>query len=70
MSRELRKMGYRKRHITVPSRNSKKFPARLKDIARQKGIDADKIEIWFADEALIGQKNKITRRWAKRGWRM
>ena len=25
------------------------------------------IEIWFADEARIGQKNKITRRWAKRG---
>jgi hypothetical protein len=24
------------------------------------------IEIWFADEARIGQKNKITRRWAKR----
>ena len=22
------------------------------------------IEIWFADEARIGQKNKITRRWA------
>jgi len=26
-------------------------------------------EIWFADEARIGQKNKITRRWAKRGTR-
>src|SRR3954462_4226066 len=25
------------------------------------------IEIWFADEARIGQKNKITRRWALRG---
>jgi hypothetical protein len=24
------------------------------------------LEIWFADEARIGQKNKITRRWAKR----
>ena len=29
----------------------------------------DKIEIWFSDEARIGQKNKITRRWAKRGTR-
>ena len=29
----------------------------------------DTIEIWFADEARIGQKNKITRRWAKRGTR-
>lgn len=27
------------------------------------------IEIWFADEARVGQKNKITRRWAKRGTR-
>ncbi|MGZ2488157.1 hypothetical protein ACVITL_006742 [Rhizobium pisi] len=27
------------------------------------------IEIWFADEARIGQKNKITRRWVKRGTR-
>ena len=27
------------------------------------------IEIWFQDEARIGQKNKITRRWAKRGTR-
>ena len=27
------------------------------------------IEIWFADEARFGQKNKITRRWAKRGTR-
>ena len=27
------------------------------------------IEIRFADEARIGQKNKITRRWAKRGTR-
>jgi transposase len=27
------------------------------------------IEIWFADEARIGQKNKIARRWAKRGTR-
>ncbi len=28
-----------------------------------------KIEIWFQDEARIGQKNKITRRWARRGSR-
>jgi hypothetical protein len=26
--------------------------------------------VWFADEARIGQKNKITRRWAKRGTRL
>ena len=27
------------------------------------------IEIWFCDEARVGQKNKITRRWAGRGTR-
>jgi transposase len=27
------------------------------------------MEIWFSDEARIGQKNKITRRWARRGTR-
>jgi hypothetical protein len=41
----------------------------LDQIAREKGIDQDKIEVWFADEARIGQKNKITRRWALRGTR-
>jgi transposase len=28
-----------------------------------------RIEIWFADEARVGQKNKLTRRWARRGTR-
>ena len=32
-------------------------------------VSSHMIEIWFADEARIGQKNKITRRWAKRGTR-
>ncbi len=27
------------------------------------------IEIWFQDEARVGQKNKLTRRWARRGTR-
>jgi len=30
---------------------------------------ATPIEIWFQDEARIGQKNKIMRRWARRGTR-
>src|ERR1700687_1005670 len=51
------------------SRILKKFPTRLGEVAREKGVDVGKIEIWFADEARIGQKNKITRRWAKRGTR-
>jgi hypothetical protein len=43
--------------------------ARLEEIGREKGVDPGAIELWFADEARIGQKNKITRRWAKRGSR-
>ena len=47
----------------------------LKKLPRPCGGDRDQeaggkpLEIWFADEARIGQKNKITRRWAKRGTR-
>ncbi len=40
----------------------------MADIARRKAAGA-RIEIWFQDEARIGQKNKITRRWARRGTR-
>src|SRR3954451_24457596 len=47
----------------------KAFPERLDANARDKGIDRDRIEVWFGDEARIGQKNKITRRWARRGTR-
>jgi putative transposase len=42
---------------------------RLEEVARAEALDCDTIEIWFADEARIGQKNKTTRRWAKRGTR-
>src|SRR5271165_5134965 len=45
------------------------LPARLEEIGREAGVGADRLEVWFADEARIGQKNKITRRWAKRGSR-
>jgi hypothetical protein len=41
----------------------------LAGIARQQCLDIADIEIWFADEARVGQKNKITRRWARRGTR-
>src|ERR1700710_1713965 len=47
----------------------KNLPTRLDEIAREKGIERGDIEVWFADEARIGQKNKITRRWARRGTR-
>ena len=45
----------------------RRLQIRCSPSAEQKALDSDKIEIWFADEARIGQKNKITRRWAKRG---
>jgi transposase len=40
----------------------------LAQIAEQQAA-GQPIEIWFQDEARIGQKNKITRRWARRGTR-
>ncbi len=40
----------------------------MADIARREAAGA-RIEIWFHDEARVGQKNKITRRWARRGAR-
>src|SRR6266436_4900908 len=45
------------------------FPEVVDQLARDKQIDPATIEVWFADEARIGQKNKITRRWARRGSR-
>ncbi len=49
-------------------RRSKNFPARLKEI-RATLDDGVEVEVWWQDEARVGQKNKITRRWAKRGTR-
>jgi len=46
-------------------RFQKSLPARLDAIGREKSVEPDGIEIWFADEARIGQNNKITRRWAR-----
>ena len=78
LSRELRAMGYRKlsarpRHYAqaegVIEDFKKASPRAWMQSRSEKAVDSDKIEIWFADEARIGQKNKITRRWAKRGTR-
>ena len=44
------------------------FPTLMAEIAAAV-VDDREIEIWFQDEARVGQKNKITRRWAKRGSR-
>ena len=75
LSRELRALGYRKlsarpRHYAQTEgaiEEFKKFFSRLDKIAQEKGVDKACIEIWFADEARIGQKNKITRRWPPTG---
>jgi hypothetical protein len=75
LGRELRSLGYRKlSHAIMPrprERSSilKSFPAVLAEIARDKGVEPAAIEVWFADEARVGQKNKISRRWARRGTR-
>ena len=39
------------------------------DDGRPKLPEGTEIELWWADEARIGQKNKVTRRWARRGTR-
>src|SRR5476651_2159073 len=41
----------------------------MDEVAHEKAVNVETIEIWFQDESRIGQKNKITRRWAKRGTR-
>ena len=41
----------------------------LDAIARDSGVAPKDLETWFGDEARIGQKNKRTRRWARRGSR-
>ena len=78
LSRELRAMGYRKlsarpRHHAQAAGAIEAFKKtsrpRLAAIARAAGRRSRRVEVWFADEARIGQKNKITRRWARRGTR-
>jgi hypothetical protein len=48
-------------------RRLKNFPAYVAALSAKLG--GRPIEIWFADEARVGQKNKLTRRWARRGSR-
>src|SRR5262249_31300544 len=77
LSRELRALGYRK--LSARPRHHAQAQGAIEDFkkafpcawrkSRAKALDCDTIEIWFADEARIGQKNKIPRRWAKRGTR-
>ena len=78
LSRELRALGYRKlsarpRHHAQAEGAIEHFkkaspPCWTRSRARRASSPAA-IEVWFADEARVGQKNKITRRWARRGTR-
>jgi len=71
LSRELRAMGYRK--LSARPRHHAQAAGVIEDLkklphvpgcnrARESDRHSDKIEIWFSDEARIGQKNKIARR--------
>ena len=76
LSRRLRAMGFRKlsarprhrAHNQHAAETSKKTSPTCWRRSRA-GRPRAKIEVWFQDEARIGQKNKITRRWARRGTR-
>jgi transposase len=77
VSRELKALGFvkisvRPRHWAqnefVREDSKKALPAALAEI--RAGLPAGtKIELWWHDEARVGQKNRITRRWARRGTR-
>src|SRR6516225_1793962 len=77
LSRELRAMGYRK--LSVRPRHHAQAESAIEDFKKAssrawkksgaKRAPIPAIELWFADEARIGQKNKITRRRARRGSR-
>ncbi len=77
VGRELKALGFaqisaRPRHYAqnelAVEAFKKNFPAELAKIRARlpKGVE---IELWWQDEARIGQKNKLTRRWARRGTR-
>jgi hypothetical protein len=50
----------------TPPTPLKKIPDIVAEIAASNGMP---LELWFQDEGRIGQKNKVTRRWAERGTR-
>lgn len=70
---DYRKLSARPRHHAQAEGSieafTQDFPGILDAIAREHGVDPSAVEVWFGDEARIGQKNKITRRWARRGTR-
>ena len=48
--------------------SSKKLPELITAAVSEKAL-GKRIEIWFQDEARIGQKGELTRQWARRGTR-
>ena len=76
VSRERKALGFRRisarpRHYAQNEfavEDFKKFPAKLEAIRAGLPADTD-IELWWQDEARVGRKNKIARRWAPRGSR-
>ena len=75
LSRELRALGYRKlsarpRHHEHDETAVAAFKKKSRTSWRKsRRPPASRLKLWFQDEARIGQKNKITRRWAERGTR-
>ncbi|MDT8343542.1 MAG: IS630 family transposase [Thermohalobaculum sp.] len=76
LGRELRAMGFRKlsarpRHYAQDKDAIAEFKKNFRHVVTAIRIEHGwpPIEIWFQDEARVGQKNKITRRWARRGTR-
>ena len=78
VGREVKALGYREDLGASPPLRAERaghrrlqkkgFPAELDEI--RKGLPAGtEIELWWQDEARVGQKNAITRRWARRGTR-
>ena len=75
LSRELRALGYRK--LSARPRHHEHDEAAVAAFKKKSqtswqtspATSGRPLELWFQDEARIGQKNKITRRWAKRGTR-
>ncbi|MBL6931608.1 MAG: IS630 family transposase [Rhodospirillales bacterium] len=77
VGRELRALGFRK--ISARPRHKgqnefavegfkKNFPDEVEEIRSRLPANTN-IKIWWQDEARVGQKTKLTRRWAKRGSR-
>src|SRR5258708_38124498 len=56
------------RRMMTPFRRLKNFPAQVAAIRAALPCGTP-VELWWQDEARVGQKNGITRRWARRGTR-